>query len=61
MDKFRIIYNTPKCLHNFTDDLLALIKKEVDSVIDSSIGTRLSIYSCHDTTLERRDAKGARE
>lgn len=52
MDKFRIIYNTPKCLHNFTDDLLALIKKEVDSVIDSSISTRLSIYSCHDTTLE---------
>lgn len=53
VNKFRIIYNTPKCLHCFTDDLFAMIKKEADSVMSGKLSTKLSIYSCHDTSVMR--------
>ena len=51
--KFDIIYNSPKCLHCYVDDLFAMIKKEVDDVNKGVLNTKLSIYSCHDTSILR--------
>ncbi|KAK8790402.1 hypothetical protein WA171_001927 [Blastocystis sp. BT1] len=51
VNKFNILYNTPKCLKSFTDDLFAMIKKEADEVISGTNKTKLSIYSCHDTSV----------
>lgn len=53
--KFDVMYNTPKCVHCIADDLFAMLKKEVDSVIAGTNQTKLSIYSCHDTSILRRD------
>ena len=57
VNKFTVIYNTPKCLHCFTDDLFAMIKKEVDSVIKGENPTKFSVYSCHDTSIMRRGVR----
>ena len=51
--KFKILYNTPKCLKAFTDGLFAMIKREADSVIHGDSKLKLSVYSCHDTTIIR--------
>ena len=56
--KFNILYNTPKCLKSFTDDLFAMIKKEADEVISGTNPTKLSIYSCHDTSVIRIHGAG---
>ena len=53
--KFQILYNTPKCLKAFTDGLFAMIKREADGVINGTTSTKLSVYSCHDTTIIRTD------
>lgn len=55
MSKFRILYNTPKCLHSFCDALLGMIKEEVDDVMSGSVQRKMSIYSGHDTTLMRTE------
>ena len=40
-------------MKSFTDDLFAMIKKEADEVISGTNKTKLSIYSCHDTSVMR--------
>lgn len=51
--KFDIIYNSPKCVHCYVDELFGMIKREVDTVASGNSKTKLSIYSCHDTSILR--------
>ena len=55
--KFDVVYNTPKCVHCIADDLFAMLKREADAVIAGSKQTKLSIYSCHDTSILRSTLK----
>ena len=55
--KFDVVYNTPKCVHCIADDLFAMLKREADAVIAGSKQTKLSNYSCHDTSILRSTLK----